>query len=290
MQTGRNISYNISSFISRAARSLANQNKRVTFNSKRTVRVFQPSETPIMITYDSGADGHYISEQDRVAAGLPILRRSNKRVGVANGGSSQAKHVTALPFKQLSKQANQADSFDDFPHSLMSVGRTADDGTVSIFTKDGVTVHKEQDVLIKCQGEPIFIGIRDEQGRYRIPLIHQRGQWQPRKPSKKARRALERANSVYDLPSIEQAIKWMHAVCGYPVKSTWLKAIKATPQREERQQVLSRYRRNSERSHDTNKKECAINKGRKSSGSFRNMQCGSTITRQERTRHIHQHL
>jgi hypothetical protein len=25
----------------------------------------------------------------------------------------------------------------------------------------------------------------------------------------------------------KQAIKWMHAVCGYPVKSTWLKAIKA---------------------------------------------------------------
>jgi hypothetical protein len=34
-------------------------------------------------------------------------------------------------------------------------------------------------------------------------------------------------NSVYDLPSTKQAIKWMHAVCGYPVKSTWLKAIKA---------------------------------------------------------------
>ena len=53
---------------------------------------------------------------------------------------------------------------------------------------------------------------------------------------------IEAANSVYDLPSIEQAIKWMHAVClpsieqaikwmhavcGYPVKSTWLKAVKA---------------------------------------------------------------
>ena len=25
----------------------------------------------------------------------------------------------------------------------------------------------------------------------------------------------------------EEAIKWMHAVCGYPVKSTWIKAIKA---------------------------------------------------------------
>jgi hypothetical protein len=26
---------------------------------------------------------------------------------------------------------------------------------------------------------------------------------------------------------MEQAVKWMHAICGYPVKSTWLMAIKA---------------------------------------------------------------
>ena len=38
---------------------------------------------------------------------------------------------------------------------------------------------------------------------------------------------MKQANSVYNLPSTEQAVKWMHAVCGYPVKSTWLKAIKA---------------------------------------------------------------
>eukprot|EP00804_Cyclotella_cryptica_P015405 CCRYP_008025-RA/>CCRYP_008025-RA protein AED:0.42 eAED:0.42 QI:0/-1/0/1/-1/1/1/0/193 len=71
------------------------------------------------------------------------------------------------------------------------------------------------------------MGIRDEHGRYRIPLHQHQGQWQPRTPSKKARQTLRRANSVCDLPSTEQAIKWMHAVCGYPVKSTWLKAIKA---------------------------------------------------------------
>jgi len=34
-------------------------------------------------------------------------------------------------------------------------------------------------------------------------------------------------NSVYDLLSTEQAIKWMNAVCGYPVKTTWIKAVKA---------------------------------------------------------------
>jgi len=34
----------------------------------------------------------------------------------------------------------------------------------------------------------------------------------PRTPSKKAHTVLSQANSVYDLPSTEQAIKWMHAI------------------------------------------------------------------------------
>ena len=132
-----------------------------------------------------------------------------------------------LLFPGLSARASKADTFADFPHSLTSVGKVADDGTISIFTKDGVTVHREQDVLITCTGEPILIGVRDDHGQYRIPLTQHRGQWQPRKPSKKAKAALHQANSVYDLPSTEQAIRWMHAVCGYPVKLTWIKAINA---------------------------------------------------------------
>ena len=57
--------------------------------------------------------------------------------------------------------------------------------------------------------------------------MQQWGQWQPRRPSKQAFKALQQANSIYNLPSTKQAIKWMHAVCGYPVKSTWLKAMNA---------------------------------------------------------------
>jgi hypothetical protein len=131
-----------------------------------------------------------------------------------------------LLFMDLSAQATHADTFQDFPSSLLSMGKTANDGTISIFTKDGVTIHKETDVLITCKGEPILIGVRNERGCYQIPLIQQRGQWQLRRPSKQARKCLHQANSVYDLPSMDQAIKWMHAVCRYPVKLTWLKAIK----------------------------------------------------------------
>eukprot|EP00804_Cyclotella_cryptica_P013348 CCRYP_005123-RA/>CCRYP_005123-RA protein AED:0.24 eAED:0.24 QI:0/0/0/1/1/1/2/0/905 len=227
MQQGRNATSSLRTAVSRALHQLIPHHKRVHFSTTRSVRLFHSHDKPTLITYDSGADGHYLSEKDRISAGLPILRNSSKRVGVANGGSSQAKHVTQLPFKNISSKALRADSFDDFPTSLMSVGKISDAGTVSIFTRAGVTVHNEQDVLITCTGEPILLGIRDEHGRYRIPLHQHQGQWQPRTPSKKARQTLRRANSVYDLPSTEQAIKWMHAVCGYPVKSTWLKAVKA---------------------------------------------------------------
>jgi hypothetical protein len=57
--------------------------------------------------------------------------------------------------------------------------------------------------------------------------MQQQGHWQPRRPSKQARKALQQAISVYNLPSTKQAIKWMHAVYRYLVKLNWLKAIKA---------------------------------------------------------------
>jgi hypothetical protein len=225
-QRGRNAAYNLGSAFNRTIKKI-NKNKHVSFATHNRVHQYSSNEQPIMVTYDSGADGHYISKKDRRKAGLPILRTSTQKVGVANGGTSKAKYVTQLPFRQLSAQATQAHTFRDFASSLMSVGKTADDGTVSVFTKEGVNIFKEEDVLITCKGEPILIGLRDSHGQYRIPLVQQRGQWQPQCPSKQARKTLRQANSVYDLPSTKHAIKWMHAVCGYPVKSTWLKAIKA---------------------------------------------------------------
>ena len=105
--------------------------------------------------------------------------------------------------------------------------KTADDGNVSIFTKDGVTVYKEEDVLITCQRKPILVGKRYEHGRYQIPLTQDHRQWQTHRPTKEVRRKLQQAHNAYDLPSKEEASKWMHAVCRYPVKSTLIEAIKA---------------------------------------------------------------
>jgi hypothetical protein len=104
----------------------------------------------------------------------------------------------------------QADTFQDFPTSLTSIGKTANSGTVSVFTHEGINVFKEEDVLITCIGKPILLGIRDNQGQYRIPLMQQWGQWQPQCPSKQAWKAIPQANSIYYLPLAEHTIKWMY--------------------------------------------------------------------------------
>ena len=83
----------------------------------------------------------------------------------------------------------------------MSVGKTDDDGNVSIFIRDSVTVNKEDDVLITYQRKPILIGKRDERGRYQIPLSQDHGQWQPHRSTNATRRQLHLAQIVYDLPS-----------------------------------------------------------------------------------------
>ena len=102
----------------------------------------------------------------------------------------------------------------------MSVGKTADDVNVYIFTNEGATIYKEEYVLITCKRKPILIGKRDERGRYHIPLTQAHRQWQPLNPTKKAKEDFQQANIVYDLQSTEEAIKWMHEVCIYTVKST----------------------------------------------------------------------
>ena len=137
LQQSKNLSRMLSAATRRLVRKITNSNQhRVTFAGQAMVAEYNPEDTTVMITYDSGADGHYISEDDRKTIGLPILRISAKKVGVANGNTCKGQYVTALPFPQLSTKAAEADTFNDFPTSLMSVGKTADDGNISIFTKE----------------------------------------------------------------------------------------------------------------------------------------------------------
>jgi hypothetical protein len=161
--------YRLGSVFNQTMKNL-NRNKHVSFTKQNKVHLYDSTGTPsIMLTYDSGANEHYTSKQDQCKASLHILGPSTQWVGVVNGGRSKAKYVARLLFCKLFAQLMQADTFQDFPSSLMSIGNTANNGTVSVFTKEGVNVFKEEDVLITCKGKPVLIGIRDNQRQYQIP-------------------------------------------------------------------------------------------------------------------------
>jgi hypothetical protein len=140
--------HSVGSAFNRKLKSI-NKAKHIRFKLTNNIRTIKDPNV-VMITYDSGADGTYLSERNRMKAGPPILRQSSKRVMVANGDTVKAKHTTTLPFPQLSARARQADTFEQFPNSLMSDGQTADDGTILIFIKDGVMVHKEEETILRC--------------------------------------------------------------------------------------------------------------------------------------------
>ncbi|KAL7439594.1 hypothetical protein ACHAXM_007602 [Skeletonema potamos] len=207
------------------AEELATRQQRQAEEAARAQTI--PTRNSRKASLDSAADDHFVTEEDRIALNLPILGPSMKRVAVANGGIEQGKYQTILPLPNLPPEARLGDSFDSFSNSLISVGRLAGAGTTSIFTKTGVEVHKDEDVLILVSGKPLLVGKRDEHGRYKIPLLPTRdGTCAPKVPTRRTISKLSEANNVYDLPSTEQAIRWFHATLGYPVRSTWLKAIK----------------------------------------------------------------
>ena len=142
IQQGKNIGYVLATTVRKLFHNFTNNNQQVRFRHKSTVTRFHNKEEPIMITYDSGAYKHYVSEADRIKLKLPILRPSHKSVAVENGGTSEGKYVMRLPFPQLSTTSVEADTFEEFPSYLMSVGEAFNDGNLSIFTHEKLQVYK----------------------------------------------------------------------------------------------------------------------------------------------------
>ena len=92
-----------------AIADLKTQIPKVRFQRVPRVATFHATNEATMMTYDSGADSHYFSEKDCKQAGLPIIRRSTKRVSVSNGGTSTGKYVTKLPFQHLPQPPDRTD-------------------------------------------------------------------------------------------------------------------------------------------------------------------------------------
>ena len=97
--------------IHRAIHHLRHDSQSVRFANHNKATQFYSDDIAVMVSYDSGVDGHYCNKKDIKKAGLPIILNSMKRVSVANREASTGEFVTKLPFQQLSHQAATADTF-----------------------------------------------------------------------------------------------------------------------------------------------------------------------------------
>ena len=77
LQNGLNKSYALATSIRRVFQRFQHAN-HVHFASDPQVQYSDPFDETPFITYDSGADGRYINEQDGINASLLILHKSSK--------------------------------------------------------------------------------------------------------------------------------------------------------------------------------------------------------------------
>ena len=163
---------------------------------------------------DSGATSHFVRTSDN----LPNMGPSNKIVNLPNGTTIQASHSARLPFNKLTERAREAHVLPDLKaHSLISVPKLADEGYITLFMEGqkGVVVYRANDITFTASNEPVLQGCRDISGLWKITTSEHGND-----------RATHQLNNVYDLPSTEAVIRFLHAAAGFPVKATWITAIK----------------------------------------------------------------
>ena len=93
-QLEQNTMYKICTAFKRTATQLPTNKKQVTFKANGETNNNNKVEraNTVHLTYDSGANRHYVSKDNRKEACMPILRSPSKKVGVAYGNTCKAKH------------------------------------------------------------------------------------------------------------------------------------------------------------------------------------------------------
>ena len=107
-----------------------------------------------------------------------------------------------------------------FKNTLVGIGPICDANCTVVFKKQDVTV-------ISPEGKSILQGCREKKlpRLWRFALkTNDRGEQKYTTTNQKIPEA--NSVSVYDLPSVEALVHYMHATTGFPVKYTCIKAIK----------------------------------------------------------------
>jgi hypothetical protein len=148
---------------------------------------------------------------------LPKTRTAQITVYLPDDSTLQATSKTQLPFKQLSPESREANIIPGLTKSLLSVNKMSENGYTTIFRpgNEGVMIHEKGTLTITTSELPVLQGCK------------KKGEKLWAVSATATDNECKRIANVYDLPSVNQTIKYLHAAAGYPVKDTWVKVINA---------------------------------------------------------------
>ncbi len=129
---------------------------------------------------------------------------------------------------QLPEAARTTHILPNLQASLMSVSVLADNGCTTIFHphQNGVTVHGPEGVRIDATKEALLQGWRDSAGLWKVPLTDRVTEHAPIAVAQDRPAPHFAVNSVYELPSTEKVVRFLHGALGFPTKATMLAAAR----------------------------------------------------------------
>ena len=120
-QYARNTKYGVCTAFKRAAKRLLTNEKQVTFGKSSIIHEATKAHN-VHLTYDSGADGHYLSEKDRKIAGLPILRTSTKKSRRSKRRYMQGNKRHSTPIQAVIKTSGKSRHVQQLPNFANECG------------------------------------------------------------------------------------------------------------------------------------------------------------------------
>ena len=174
--------------------------------------------------FDSGATSNCGMVGDSF---IPTDEVSSKIFHMPTGDTTKASTIAKLHHK-VREPAQTVGMVPELKHnSLLSGPKFADANYVTVLTPNEVLIYDGHGLKISTSKDAIMRGWRDTtSGLWRIPLEENCS------PNKSEYVLLPKGsedaiNNIYELPSTEKIVRYLHACAGFPTKTTWIKAIRA---------------------------------------------------------------
>jgi hypothetical protein len=163
-------------------------------------------------------------------------RTSNKQLILPNGKIAKATKIAKYPFKVRSPAQELHIMPSITENSLLSTSKFAAANYITIFDKEEVNINDANDTIIAVMRGAILHGFKCPMtGMWHIPLVdlvrnnNTKTVIVNRPPSEflPARPPPTKAiHNVYELKMQPELVCYYHTAAGFPMKPTWLKAIK----------------------------------------------------------------